>query len=122
MENLINWFEIPAADFGRAVKFYKSVLNTDLTEVEMFGAKMGLFPSDGKNVSGAVVQGSDYTPSKEGVVAYLNGGRDLLSVLSRIEKAGGTVIVPKTQIGPDMGYFAMFIDSEGNKMALHSVQ
>jgi len=121
MNNLINWFEIPATDFERAVTFYKTVLGTPIEETEMFGTKMGFFPSDGKNVSGAIVQGADYMPSAEGVLVYLNGGNDLQPVLEKVEAAGGKVIVPKTQISPEMGYFGMFIDTEGNKMAVHSM-
>ena len=120
MENLINWFEIPATDFNRSVKFYKQILEADVQETEMFGMKMGFMPTDGTNVSGAVVQGEGYTPSMEGAVIYLNGGNDLQNMLSRVEVAGGKVIVPKTQISPEIDYFAMFIDTEGNKMALHS--
>jgi predicted enzyme related to lactoylglutathione lyase len=121
MDNLINWFEIPATDFGRAVKFYKTILNTDVKEAEMFGTKMGFFPSGGKNVSGAIVEGEDYKPSSDGPVLYLNGGENLQLVLDKVEASGGKVIVPKTQISPEMGYFAMFFDTEGNKLALHSL-
>lgn len=121
MQNVINWFEIPATDFNRAVAFYTAILDTELSEVEMFGTKMGLFPSDGTNVAGAIVEGEGYTPSADGVVAYLNGGEDLQNVLNKVEGNHGKVIVPKTQISPEMGYFGMFIDSEGNKMAVHSM-
>jgi predicted enzyme related to lactoylglutathione lyase len=71
-------------------------------------------------VSGAIVQGQDYQPSADGVLAYLNGGNDLQAVLDKVESNNGKVIVPKTQISPEMGYFGMFIDTEGNKMAVHS--
>lgn len=120
MENLINWFEIPATDFNRSVNFYKLVLEVEIQETEMFGMKMGFMPGDGTNVSGSIVQGEGYTPSADGALVYLNGGNDLQNVLSRVEAAGGMVIVPKTQISPEIGYFAMFMDTEGNKMALHS--
>ena len=121
MQNLINWFEIPATDFTRAVSFYKAILGVEIKETEMFGTKMGFFPSDGANVSGAIVQGDDYRPSADGILAYLNGGNDLQSVLDRVGANKGTVIVPKTQISPEMGFFGMFIDTEGNKMAIHSI-
>lgn len=121
MKNLINWFEIPAADFNRAVSFYKSILDLEISETEMFGTKMGFFPSDGQNVSGAIVNGEDYKPSTEGVLAYLNGGNNLQNVLDKVVSNNGKVIVPKTQISPEMGYFGMFIDTEGNKMAVHSI-
>ncbi|MFL1896638.1 VOC family protein [Aquimarina sp. 2-A2] len=121
MENLINWFEIPATDFERAVFFYKSILGVKIKETEMFGTKTGLFPTDGKNVSGAIVKGEDYKPSSNGIIAYLNGGNNLQTVLEKVENYNGKVIVPKTRISPEMGYFGIFIDTEGNKMAVHSI-
>lgn len=120
MENLINWIEIPAMDFNRAVAFYKAILDVEITESEMFGTKMGFFPSDGTNVSGAIVQGEDYESSTKGVLVYLNGGNDLQIILNRIADHDGKVIVPKTKISPEMGYFALFFDTEGNKIAVHS--
>lgn len=120
MENLINWFEIPAADFERAVAFYSAILKLDIEPTEMFGSRMGFFPSDGKNVAGAIVEGKDYTPSTDGVLLYLNGGNDLQLILNEVENNNGKIIVPKTQISPEMGYFSIFIDTEGNKMAIHS--
>lgn len=122
MKNLINWFEIPAADFNRAVEFYKGILEVKIQETEMFGTKMGFFPSDGKNVTGAIVQGDDYKSSMEGVTLYLNGGDNLQLILDKVENHKGRIIVPKTQISPEMGYFAIFIDTEGNKLALHSIK
>jgi uncharacterized protein len=122
MENLINWFEIPAINFSRATKFYKGILGLEIQETEMFGTKMGFFPSDQKNVTGAIVQGEDYKTSNDGVTIYLNGGKDLQFILDKVARFGGKVIVSKTQISPEMGYFAMFIDTEGNKLALHSLE
>lgn len=120
MQNLINWFEIPAKDISRAKKFYHSILGLEMNETEMFGTKMAFFPTDGSNVSGAIVQGEDYSPSTTGALVYLNGGNNLEKALLKVESAGGKIIVPKTQISPEMGYFAIFLDSEGNKIALHS--
>ena len=121
MKNLINWIEIPVTDFNRAISFYKAILGLEIEETKMFGTKMGFFPTDGKNVSGAIVQSEDYKPSTKGIVAYLNGGKDLQIVLGKVESNKGTVIVPKTQISPEMGYFGMFVDTEGNKMAVHAM-
>ena len=118
---MINWFEIPAADIGRAKNFYQTVLDCQMNETEMFGTKMAFLPTDGSNVAGAIVQGEDYTPSAQGTLVYLNGGNNLENALSKVEAAGGKVIVRKTQISPEMGYFAIFFDTEGNKMALHSI-
>jgi hypothetical protein len=121
MQNFINWFEIPASDIKRAVKFYQEILQIEITETEMMGMKMGFLPNDGKIVSGAIVQGEDYSPRTDGTLVYLNGGDDLDLPLKRIEPAGGKVLVQKTQISPEIGFFAMFIDPEGNKVALHSI-
>lgn len=121
MKNLINWFEIPVTDFSRAVSFYKAILGLDIQETEMFGTKMGFFPNDGTNVSGAIVQGEGYIPSMNGIIAYLNGGDNLQNILDKVESNHGKVIVPKTAISPEMGNFGMFTDTEGNKMAVHSM-
>jgi len=121
MQNLINWFEIPVSDLNRAKTFYQGVLNVEINEVDMHGTKMGFFPSDGKGVSGALVQGDGYETSSSGSLVYLNGGKDLNNSLKHVGRLGGKVIVEKTQITPEMGYFALFMDSEGNKVALHSI-
>lgn len=122
MENFINWFEIPSTDFKRAVTFYKGIFSIEIQEIEMFGTQMGLLPSDGQNVSGAVIHGEGYEPSSKGPLLYLNGGENLQDILDKVEAHHGKIIVPKTQISPDMGYFALFIDTEGNKLGLHSMQ
>jgi predicted enzyme related to lactoylglutathione lyase len=70
----------------------------------------------------AIVQGKGYTPSKEGVKIYLNGGSDLALVLNRVETAGGKIIMPKTQISPQFGCLGVFEDSEGNQLSIHSLQ
>lgn len=121
MQNLVTFIDIPATDFGRAVSFYKAILGLEINETEVFGTKMGFFPSDGTNASGAIVQGQDYKPSTDGVIAYLNGGNDLQNVLDKVGPNNGKVIVPKTHISPEVGYIGMFIDTEGNKMAVHSI-
>lgn len=122
MQNLINWFEIPATDFNRAVKFYGDILGINIHASEFGGTMMGFFPTDGTNVSGAIVQGENYAPAEGGVLVYLNGGDDLNNILGKVENAGGMVLLPKTKISDEMGYFAMFKDSENNTMALHSMQ
>lgn len=122
MENMINWFEIPAADFNRASGFYKNVLQVSVEETEMFGTRMGFLPSGPNTVSGAIVKGEGYTPSATGALLYLNGGNDLQMALDRVEPNGGKVLMPKTQISPEVGFFAIFLDTEGNKMALHSMK
>ena len=120
MANVINWFEIPAADYDRASTFYSKVLKGDVQHMEMMNIKMAFLPMEGEGVGGAVVSGEGYKPSADGPVLYLNGGDDLSVPLSRVEEAGGQVVLPKTKISDEIGYFAFFIDSEGNRIAFHS--
>ena len=120
MKNAVNWFEIPANDIDRAVKFYSTVLNTELQQQEMMGTKMAFFTNDTDGVGGSICSGDGYTPSASGAKIYLNGGEDLSEPLSRVEAAGGKVVLPKTKITDEIGYMATFIDSEGNSVSLHS--
>jgi predicted enzyme related to lactoylglutathione lyase len=121
-QNAISWFEIPVTDFERAQKFYSAIFDYQMPEMPMGPFRMGFFISDQQSgVGGAIVQGEGYTPSKTGSMVYLNGGSDLSTVLNRVEQAGGKIVVPKTQITPDLGYFATFSDTEGNHVSLHSM-
>ena len=122
MANVINWFEIPATNHERAVKFYSQVLGTDLQPMEMAGVKMAFLHAEEGSVGGAICYGEGYKPSPDGTLVYLNGGTNLSSPLSRVEKAGGKVVLPKTKISDEIGYMAFFMDSEGNKIAFHSLK
>ena len=122
MKNLISIVEIPADSFARAVAFYQSVLDVKIEAIDMQGTQMGLFQADEGTVNVALVSGNDYKPADQGTLAYLNGGDDLQTVLDKVEPNGGKIIVPKTPIDPENGFFAMFTDSEGNRMGLHSYQ
>lgn len=123
MKHAINWFEIPVQDFIRAQSFYEQLFNATLTPQEPVGteSKMAFLPADLENggIGGCIISGSGYQPSTAGALVYLNGGDNLSGPLERVEKAGGKVVMPKTSISQH-GYMAQFIDSEGNKLALHS--
>lgn len=117
MENAINWFEIPVTDFARAKKFYSEIFKRDIHESMMGTNQMGFFPG---NLGGAIVKAEGFKPSMDGTIVYFNAGNDLSDVLSRIEGAGGKILIPKTLVTEDIGYFAVFSDTEGNRVALHS--
>ncbi len=121
--NALNWFEIPAKDISRAKKFYEAIFAIQMQDYpEMMGMKMSGFPADmtsGK-VSGALVQSQMHIPSEQGAVIYLNAMPDIQKVIDRIVPAGGKIAMPRTQISPEIGYMAFFIDTEGNKVALHA--
>ena len=122
MNSLISIVEIPVIDFERAVKFYQDVLEVSIEKVDMGGNTMGVLPNEEETVNVVLVKGDDYKPTTEGAVLYLHAGNDLQLTIDRVVQNGGQVIVPKTEITPEMGYFALFIDTEGNKLGLHSPQ
>ncbi len=119
--HVLSWFEIPVADFDRARTFYEAILDRAIEPLEMGPMRMGMLSTDPNIVSGALVSGEDAAPSRDGTVIYLNGGDDLAVMLDRVVPAGGSVIVPKTEIGNDFGFFAHFLDTEGNRIGLHSM-
>lgn len=123
-KHAISWFEIPTKDINRSQKFYESIFDIAMTPLDLPQIQMRLFPIESQmNIGGALVHNDEfYKPSStHGPLVYLNGNPDLQNILDRVETAGGKIIVPKTQISPEYGHMAVFIDSEGNRMALHSV-
>ncbi|MCX6351260.1 MAG: VOC family protein [Bacteroidetes bacterium] len=120
-ENSLNWFEISVADIKRAKKFYETIFNIEMQEMEMMGMQMAFFPWEDKSgkASGGLVQSPQHVPSGEGAKIYLNGNPDLAVALAKVEAAGGKVVMPKMQAG-DFGQMAFFVDTEGNTVALHS--
>lgn len=120
---MVKWFEVPAADFDRAVNFYNQVFDLSLTRFESDQEKMACFPDDGKTVSGAVFEAPGYQPSSDGVLLHFNYAADLNQFLKKVETAGGKIDRPKTKIeAKGRGYFALFLDSEGNRLGVYSDQ
>lgn len=120
-KHALNWFEIPVVNFERAKRFYSEIFSFEMPERLLGEVRMGfLLHEPDRGIGGAIVEGDGYRPAREGCLVYLNGGEDLAQVLSKVEPAGGTVLVPKTRINPDMGYYALFLDPEGNRLGLHS--
>ena len=120
--NMVGWFEIPVLNMDRAQKFYNKVFNVDIQLHDFSGVLMGWFPFvDGKKgASGSLVQNRAYIPDeKKGVLIYFSSV-DVNDEMSRVQGAGGKIIQPKTMISKDIGYMALFLDSEGNRIALHS--
>lgn len=122
MKNSLNWFEIPVLDFERAVKFYGELFQFTMPVTEMMGYQMAFFDVERGGIGGALVKGEGYFPSHRGSLIYLNAEPDLQIVLDRVEDAGGKMLVQKTILSETLGYFAFITDTEGNKVALHSMQ
>ncbi len=122
MKNPVNWFEIAVSDMNRAKKFYESVFGNELVELQMGPQLMAMFPSveDATNCSGALVKADDYKPTTEGAKIYFTCD-DVNHEADLVSKNGGQIVVPKMSLG-EFGFMAMFIDTEGNMVGLHSNQ
>lgn len=124
-KNSITWFELPVRDIDRAIRFYSQVLGQTLQKAEWGPVKMAIFPISNIDqeggVHGALVQGESYVPSQHGALIYFDGGEDLSLPLGLVTKAGGTVLQQKMSIG-EHGFIAIFLDTEGNRVALHSMR
>lgn len=125
MNNAISWFEIPTTDINRAQKFYETIFGISMIPMELPNIKMRMFPLDDlmNGIGGALVDsGGFHKPSMtDGPLIYLNANPDVQNVLDKVEGAGGKIMVPKTEISPEYGNMAVFFDTEGNRVALHSV-
>jgi predicted enzyme related to lactoylglutathione lyase len=118
--NPVNWFEIPVKDMNRAKSFYEHVFGLELSLNQMGHIQMGWFPmvQDGAGATGTLVKGEGYTPSHSGTLIYFSV-TDIDAALKKINDQGGKTLSPRTSIG-EYGFYALFEDSEGNRVALHS--
>jgi predicted enzyme related to lactoylglutathione lyase len=124
--NALNWFEIPVSDFERGKKFYETIFDYQMPENIMGKVQMGFFLYDFQNgkVGGAICKSEMHKPSQEGSLIYLNCQPDLQTVLDRVENAGGKIVQQKIKISEEqnLGFWALITDTEGNKVALHSME
>lgn len=119
--NMVGWFEIPVNDMDRAKAFYETVFKIDIQVVDFSGILMGWFPDRGEapGAQGTLIKQESYIPSQEGTLVYFIS-EDVQNELDSIVAAGGKIYQPKTQISPEHGFMGVFIDTEGNRVALHS--
>ncbi len=125
MQNAISWFEIPTTDINRAQKFYETIFGISMMPMDLPNIKMRMFPLDDMmtQVGGALVDSGGFhkASATDGPLIYLNANPDVQIVLDKVVAAGGSIMVPKTEISPEYGHMAVFMDTEGNRIALHSV-
>ena len=125
MNNAISWFEIPTIDINRAQQFYETIFGISMIPMDLPNIKMRMFPLDDMmtQVGGALVDSGGFhnASATDGPLIYLNANPDVQNVLDKVVAAGGSIMVPKTEISPEYGFMAVFMDTEGNRIALHSV-
>jgi predicted enzyme related to lactoylglutathione lyase len=120
--NLPVWFEIPVSDMPRAVRFYETLFQSSLMRESVPGMELAIFPRrDEGGTTGCLAQSGFMKPGDAGTVVYLNADPQLDRVLERVQAAGGEVLVPRTELPDDIGCFALFRDSEGNRVGLHAL-
>lgn len=126
MQHAISWFEIPTENLDRATQFYETILGLELQPMDMPGMQMRIFPIDNmmEGVTGVLIKTEDgfHKPSSShGPLVYLNANAGMVDILSKVESAGGQILQDRMQISPEHGYMAIILDSEGNRIAFHSV-
>ena len=124
LKNSISWFEIPAINLERAKKFYSAVLGAPITDMPMPNTplKYASLPFDRNDgVGGALVMGEGYEPSNKGPLLWFNVEDEMGAVLSKAEESGGKILMPKTSAG-QYGFIAHILDSEGNRIVIHSLK
>ena len=123
MTTQINWFEIPVTNLSRATKFYEAVFNAKLhVETDFDAAPMAIFYNAAKESCGCLTETQAFKPSTDGVLVYLDAGASIQQAIDRIAPAGGKVVLDKLELPKQLGYIAHFIDTEGNRVALHAMK
>lgn len=119
--NPVGWFEVPVADMDRAKAFYEKTFDIAIQVMDFGGLQMGWFPNNeqASGATGSLMLHESYIPSHEGTLVYFSS-EDVQNELDRIEAAGGKILKEKTQISEEHGFMAVFEDTEGNRVALHS--
>jgi uncharacterized protein len=120
---VLSWFEIPALDFGRAVRFYEAALDVPLGRESVGGVPMAIFAHEDGATGGAIVYNPQHVrPNGDGVLVYLDAVPSVSDALARIERAGGKKQGPAVELPNSYGYIAFFTDTEGNRVGLHSLK
>lgn len=116
-KNRAVWFDIPVVDLDRASKFYAAVLGVKVPK-EKFG-EMSFCVIEHHDGNGGCLFENAAEVSPVGVLLYLNADGRIRDAVQQAEQHGGKVLQPVHSIGPH-GFRAVLLDSEGNRVALHS--
>lgn len=118
MQKFISWVEVPSVDFDRAVTFYNSVFKLNLEKHDFGVEKMAFFP----NNEGAISWAANFNPSKNGVLVSFFVADTIDETLQRVLENKVEIVQVKTKIEAEgRDYFAVFIDSEGNKVGIYGI-
>ena len=118
MHNRAVWFDIPVAELERAAGFYAAVLAIKVSEECYEGTPFCVF-EHGEGNGGCLVIDPEAVTGNGGILAYLNVDGRIRDAVAQVETKGGRVLQGVHPIGPH-GSRALVLDSEGNRIALHS--
>jgi predicted enzyme related to lactoylglutathione lyase len=116
------WFDIPVSDMARARKFYADILGEEVAEMPETNGTVAFLPMEPGGYGGDLALGENQKPGQWGATVYFDGDPDLQVILDRVEPAGGKILQPKSFMGDVVGNIAFFLDTEGNRIGLHSAK
>jgi predicted enzyme related to lactoylglutathione lyase len=122
MKNLCAMFEISVEDFDRAKGFYEKILGIETTEMNILNTQIGMFPIKEYLNWGCISKCDQHRPSRDGTLIYLNADNDMEGMLEKVKSAGGEILTPKTKLNDQLGFLTVFLDTEGNRIGLHSLK
>jgi uncharacterized protein len=114
------WFDIPVSDLKRAARFYSAVMGIEVEEMKYEGGAFCVF-EHGEGNGGCLILDKDAITADKGILVYMNVNGRIRDAVTQAEVQGGSVVEPVHAIGPH-GFRAIVIDSEGNRLALHSAK
>lgn len=118
MAQYVGWFDIPVTDLDRAIGFYSQVLDAKIEKMH-HETSIGVFAHSDNQIGGCLYQDADFLPSGQGPLLYFSVNGRLDAALTQVEALGGKILQPKQSLG-QYGFRALVLDSEGNRIALHS--
>ncbi len=118
-KNTVGWFDVPVKKLSRAIDFYSSVLNEKIEITKYESHEFAMIPCENDGVTGCLVETKETNPSENGLLLYFSVEGRIDDAIEKAVEMGGKLLLKKEQIGP-WGYRAVILDSEGNKIALHS--
>ena len=125
MNNPIGWFEIPVLDLDRAENFYKELFGFKLERQKMKinDITMSFFPMDMETygAGGTLALGPAFTPSHNGVLVYFPT-ESIDAILKKAGDMGRKILMPRAELGGNHGFIAWIEDTEGNRIAVHSMK
>jgi predicted enzyme related to lactoylglutathione lyase len=120
MANTIVWADIPVTDMESARRFYGALLQAEVASMEGAESRVALLPSERGDVSADLALSEDRKPSTDGATVYFGSKGDIEGMAARAVEAGGKILTPPTDMGEMVGTIAYVLDSEGDRIGLHT--